>query len=176
VSHRLHIGFFPDEETLIDAAREGRDRGMAIDDIITPYPLHGVDELMGIRRSRLPWVTLFGGAIGLAIGLGFQYWSAWSDWPLNVGGKPLDSLPAFMPVAFEMTVLFAGLITVFALLLRCGLRPGKHARDGFDLTTDHEFALILSQPDAAFRDEEFEELLVRNGASRTQEMMTEEKR
>ncbi len=174
MSHRLYVGFFGDEHSLMGAAKECHERGIPIDDIISPYPLHGVDGLLGIRPSRLPWVTLLGGTLGVSLGFGFQYWSSATNWPIDVGGKPFNSLPAFMPVAFELTVLGAGLITVLALLLRCGLLPGRQARVGFEKTTDNEFALILAQRDATFPDEDFTDVLERHHAARTQLMMTED--
>ena len=121
-------------------------------------------EVLGIRRSRMAWVTLTGGAIGLALGLWLQYWTAGVDWPLNVGGKPLDSLPAFVPVAFELTILVAGLATAAALFMRSRVWPGRRAPRGLEATTDDAHALILAQRDASFREEEFAELLERHGA------------
>ena len=80
---------------------------------------------MGIRRSRLPFVTLLAGLAGLCFALLFQYYTAVFDWPLDVGGKPENSTLAFVPICFELTVLFGGLATVAAFLLRARLFPGK---------------------------------------------------
>ncbi len=164
MSRSLHIGFFEDERDLLDAVRECRERKIPIVDVVTPFPVHGLDEAMGIRRSRLAWVTLIGGAAGLTLGLGFQYWSSAFNWPVNVGGKPFDSLPAFVPVAFELTVLLAGLSTAGALLFRSRLWPGRCASQGLEPTTDDRHALILAHTDAAFRQEDFVEVLRRHGA------------
>ncbi len=165
----LHTGFFEDERDLLDAARECKARGIPIADVVTPYPIHGIDEVLGIKRSRLPWVTLIGGAIGASAGLGFQYWSSASDWPVNVGGKPFDSLPAFIPVGFEMTVLIAGLSTALFLLIRCCLWPGKKPVPGLERTSDDRLALILEQRDAAFVTGDFRELFERHGAVESRE-------
>jgi len=159
-----HIGFFEDEHDVLAAVRECRTRGIPIVDVVSPYPVHHLDEALGIKPSRLPWVTLVGGAIGLGLGLWLQYWTAGVNWPLNVGGKPLDSLPAFVPVAFELTILLAGLGTAAALLVRSRMWPGREALEGFEQTTDGMHALVLSQRDAAFRVEDFTELLDRHGA------------
>jgi hypothetical protein len=164
MSRRLHIGLFDDDRDLVDAARECRARGIPILDVVTPFPIHGLDEVLGIRPSRLPWVTLTGGAVGMALGLGFQYWSSAVNWPLNIGGKPFDSLPAFVPVGFEMTILLAGLATAGALLARSRLWPGRRPPRGLEATTDDRHALILVQGDAAFRDEDFVDLWRRCGA------------
>ena len=165
MSSSLHIGFFADHHDLLGAARECRERGIPIVDVVSPFPIHGLDDVLGIRPSRLPWVTLAGGAVGLSLGFALQYWTAAVNWPLNVGGKPLDSFPAFVPVAFELTVLIAGLSTAAALLLRSRVWPGRRATTGFEMTSDDRHALILAQADAAFCTEDFGELLRRHGAA-----------
>ncbi|MFT7677123.1 MAG: hypothetical protein ACI8QC_001100 [Planctomycetota bacterium] len=160
----VHIGFFEDSRDVLDAAKECRERSIPIVDVISPYPVHGLDEVLDIKRSRLPWVTLIFGGIGLASGFALQFWTASVDWPLNVGGKPLNSLPAFVVVAFELTILFAGLATVAALFLRTRLWPGRKWTPGLELTTDNRLALILAQRDASFPTEVYQDLLRRHGA------------
>jgi Alternative complex III, ActD subunit len=165
MSRRTFIGFFEDEHELLDAARECREREIPILDVVSPFPIHGLDDVLGIKPSRLPWVTLIGGAAGLSLGLWFQYWSTSVSFPIDVGGKPWDSFPAFAPVAFEMTILFAGLSTAFALFGRSCLFPGKKTTPGLELTTDHRHALILEQKDARFLDSDLEQLLAAHGAA-----------
>ena len=160
-----HIGVFEREVSLLAAIDESRRRGLDVVDAYSPYPIHGIDEVMGIRRSRLTLVCFFGGLVGLAIGLGFQYWSSAVSWPINVGGKPFDSLPAFVPVAFEMTVLLGGLSTAFMLLARSRLWPGKRAR-AIEGVTDDRFALVIARRDATLASTELEELLAHHGAVR----------
>ncbi|MCA8980778.1 MAG: DUF3341 domain-containing protein [Planctomycetes bacterium] len=169
MTRHLHIGYFDDERRLLGAARECRDRGIPVVDAISPFPVHGIDEALGIRPSRLPWVTLVGGTAGAVLGLLLQYWTAGVNWPLNVGGKPLDSFPAFVPVAFELTILFAGLSTAGALLLRSRIWPGRGVRRGFETTTDGTHALVLEERDASFESREFRELFLRHGATRSVE-------
>lgn len=166
---RLHIGFFENEHRLLSAARECRDRGIPVLDAISPFPVHGLDEVLGIAPSRLPWVTLAGGAVGATLGLLLQYWTAGVNWPLNVGGKPLDSFPAFVPVAFELTILCAGLSTAGAMLLRSRVWPGRKPKLGFESTTDGSHALVLEERDATFDSGAYRELLLRHGASRSEE-------
>lgn len=164
MSRSLHTGFFEDEHDLLAAAKECRKRGIQVVDVVSPFPIHGLDNVLGIRPSNLGWVTFLAGAVGLAFGLWLQYWTSAVDWPLNVGGKPLDSLPAFIPVAFELTILFAGISTVLALLLRCRLWPRSSVPQGLELTTDDHHALILAQSNAAFQDSDFSDLWQRHGA------------
>jgi hypothetical protein len=144
MTQRVEAAVFTSEEALVAAARECRARGIVIVDVHSPHPVHGIDDIVGIRRSRISTVTLVGGVAGLSLGMWFQYWTSATDWPLDVGGKPFDSLPAFMPVAFELTVLFAGLATVAALLIRSRLRPGRTPRLADAGVTDDRFALLVA--------------------------------
>ena len=164
MGRRLHIGTFEDEHDLLDAVRAFRAQGIEVVDAISPYPVHGLDEALGMRRSRLPWVCLIGGATGLALGLWFQYWSSATSWPLDVGGRPFDSLPAFMVVGFEMTILIAGLSTAAAMLLRSRLWPGRRPTSGLEVTTDDGLVLVVSETDARFRPGTHAALLREHGA------------
>jgi hypothetical protein len=132
--------------------------------VVSPYPIHGLDELLGLRRTRLPWATLTGAVVGLSFGVWLQYWASATDWPTNVGGKPFDSLPAFVPVAFELTILCAGLCTVFGLLWRCGLRPGARLRAERPRSTDDRIALVIAQRDARHDARELRQVLFESGA------------
>lgn len=161
---RLHIAVFEDETTFLDAAQACMSEDTELVDAYSPYPIHELDHCMGIKKTRLPWVTLIGALVGLAIGLWFQYWASATDWPLDVGGKPWDSFPAFVPVAFEMTILLAGLATIFGLLWRCGLFPGRSPRRTLDRVTDDRFALVVKRRSDALTWPEIDDLLRRHGA------------
>ena len=169
MSRRVHVGFFEDERDLLAAAKRFRELEIDIVEAYSPYPIHGLDEVLGLRPSRLPWVTFIAGATGLAIGLYFQYWASWTNWPLDVGGRPFDSLPAFMVIAFEMTILLAGLATAFALFARSGLWPGRGSDDSFASTTDAQMALVVAEDDARFVSGTHAEILRGNGAVSTRE-------
>ena len=117
------LGVFDDEHDMIKAATELRSKKIPIHDIYTPFPVHGLDSLLDIRRTRLPVVTFIAGFIGCSFALLFQYWVSVVDWPINVGGKSYNSFAAFIPVAFEITILFGAFITVFAFLFRNKLSP-----------------------------------------------------
>lgn len=121
----LVAGVFETEEALVGAADAARRAGLPIADAYVPYPVHGLDRAMGLAPSSLPAVCLRFAATGLTIALGFELWASRFDWPMNVGGKSFDASPALMPVAFEVTVLFASLGSVAAFLLLRGLNPGK---------------------------------------------------
>jgi hypothetical protein len=151
MSCRILVGSFDHEEDLLEAIARVREQGWRIVDVYVPYPVHGLDRALGLRPSRLTWVAFACGVLGVALALWFQFWTTAVDWPLNVGGRPWNSLPAFVPMTFEMMVLFAGLGIVLAFLLTCRLFPGKKlASLSFPGVTDNHFVLVLQEGDAAF--------------------------
>ncbi|MDT8325194.1 MAG: DUF3341 domain-containing protein [Bacteroidota bacterium] len=170
--HTLHA-VFADERDVKEAARALRAEGYTILDAYTPYAVHGLDRILGQRPSRLPWVCLAFGLTGAAAKLWFQIWTSASDWPVNVGGKPLASVPAFVPVTFEITVLFAGLGTVAAFLLRAGLRPGKRVKPVHPRVTDDRFVLVLLQDNAAFRLQDVEAICGKHRVVEVEERLEE---
>ena len=119
------LAVFDDDEKLLKGAFKARDKNIEMYDVYTPFPVHGLDDAMGIKRSFLPYVTFLMGAVGLSIALGLQWYTSAVSWPIIVGGKPFASWPAFMPVTFEVTVLFAAHGTVLAFLIYNKLYPGK---------------------------------------------------
>jgi hypothetical protein len=158
------VATFAEEHGLKEAVRRMRAHGFRIYDVYTPYPVHGLPELMALRPSRLPLVSFAAGAAGLATALALQFYTSVFDWPLNVGGKPANSTLAFIPISFELTVLFAGLATALALLVRCGLRPGARPAAFAPEATEDAFALVLRRRDATFDAGEARRLLLESGA------------
>ena len=146
MTERYLVGSFAEPHGMVAAVAMLRRAGVAIHDVFAPYPVHGLDEAMGIRRTRLPWVTLIIGLTGLATAATLQFYTNILDWPLNVGGKPDNSTLAFVPICFELSVLFGGLGTVAALLLRAKLYPGKKVWLVDPGITDDTFALVLRKP------------------------------
>jgi molybdopterin-containing oxidoreductase family membrane subunit len=146
VAPTVIVASFAKEEDLLEAVRAVQKRAWHIVDVYTPYPVHGLEEALGWRRSWLPAACLLGGATGAGLAMWFQFWASAQDWPINVGGRPWNSLPAFVPAAFESMVLFAGFGLVAALLLRCGLYPGKKARTPLNGVTDDRFVLAVRNP------------------------------
>ena len=132
------LAFFEDEGSLLKVAREIK--GIKNLDAITPYPVHGLEQALNIKRSWIPWVTFIFGLIGLSAGLALTYYTSVVSWPLIIGGKPFFSLPAFIPVIFECTVLFAALSSVAALFYACDLPRVDPPLLDKDLTS-HKFAL-----------------------------------
>lgn len=139
------VGYFDSEEKVLDATRAVREAGYSLHDVYTPYAVHGLDEAMGLKPSRLTWVCFGAGLLGGSLALALQLYTSVVSWPLNVGGKPFNSFPAFVPVAFELTVLFAALITVGSFLARVKLFPGNR-RAALPRVTDDRFAIALEPP------------------------------
>lgn len=135
---------FSEELQVRRAAAVIQARNWTIVDVYAPYALHDVEELLGRRRSRLPVACFAGGAAGLMLAFWLQFWTSTQSWPLNVGGRPWNSLPAFVPVAFESMILLAGFSVVAALLVGCRLYPGRPAFLPAEGITDDRFAILLS--------------------------------
>ncbi len=139
------VGFFDDPNTLVNAMVKVRDQNFQFFDAFTPYPVHGLEAAQGLKRSPLPYVTLVAGVTGCLLAFLFEYWTSAIDWPLIVGGKPFNSWPAFVPIMFELTVLFAGLATVGAMFLFNGLPNIKRKTFDPSLTRDR-FAIWIGSP------------------------------
>jgi hypothetical protein len=137
---------------LLDGIRALRDHGVSRFDAFTPYEVAGLHELLEVRRSRLAWIAL---ASGLAFGGGaylLQWWINVVDYPLNIGGRPYHSAPAFIPITFEMSVLFASAAALISALVLGGLPRLWHPVfevEGFERATIDRFWLAVLAGDAA---------------------------
>jgi hypothetical protein len=150
---------FGSEADLLSALGALRTVGHPVREVYTPYPVHGLDAAMDLRPSRLGRLTFVAGAAGCALALAFQSWTSAVDWPINVGGKPDLSIPAFIPITFEVTILFAGLATAAGLLARSKLFPGKRAAAPAPRVTDDRFVVSLTPANDPARTREIETLL-----------------
>jgi hypothetical protein len=166
---RIIVGCFDRENDIVAAVRTARKRGFHIADVYTPYAVHGLDQAMGLRPSRLPWACFAFGLLGAAVAFGFQFWAMAFNWPVNVGGKPWNSLPAYVPVAFEMTVLLAGLGLVLAFLIHSRLYLGKEATQFFSDVTNNRFVIVLEHTGAGFDASAARQLLLDSNAIRVEE-------
>jgi len=146
---RYTAALFENEDDLVAGAGAARRAGFEIYDAYTPFPVHGLDRAVGLAPSRLTWIAFVAGAVGLIFALTLQVWTSAYDWPLNVGGKPFNSFPLFIPVAFELTVLFSGLIAIGVLFARHRMWLFSK-RQVFERVTDDRFVLVLKQSDASF--------------------------
>ena len=140
---------FDGPEALLEAARRSFTEGYRRMDAYSPFPVDGLAEAIGFHKTRLPLLVLIGGIIGCAGGFYLQYWAAVIDYPLNIGGRPLNSWPMFIPVTFELTILVAGLTAVLGLLALNGLPMPYHPVfnvERFQLATRNRFFCVSNQP------------------------------
>lgn len=162
-SQKGAMGIWLTEEDILHAAEAIKNKGFLKFDVITPYPVHGMEDACGLKRSWIPWVTFFAGLIGCLFGLWFTWWTSASSWPINIGGKPMWSLPAFIPVIFEIVILFAAHISVIAMFMACGLPKVNPPVVDPDLTS-HKFGLIIYDKDQKYNFTEIQNIFKELGA------------
>ena len=156
-------GLYNDEEDLLDAVREANKDHLEIMDVFTPFPIHGLDPLLGLAESRLHIVGFIYGSLGFLTAFLGMTWIFTKDWPVIFGGKPHWSVPAFIPITFELTVLFAAIGMVVTYYIVNGLGPGV-VNPTIDLRiTDDKFCLCFVKADVDAS--KVESLLKRSGAS-----------
>ena len=170
MSRQFLVGRFAHAADAVTGVRRLRVQGFRIYDVHAPYPVHGLDEAMGLRRSRIPVVAALAGLAGLLFALALQFYCAVLDWPLNVGGKPSNSTLAFVPIAFELTVLSAGLAAAGAFLFTSRLFPGGDAPPFAQGSTEDVFTVVLRKRDATFDAGEARRLLLQSGAYEVKEL------
>ncbi len=138
---------------LLAAARRVRDAGYTRWDAYTPFPVHGLNDAMGLRPTRLPWLVFGAGLAGALVGLGLQYFTNAFDYKMLISGKPFFSLPANIPVIFELTILFAAVTAFAGMIVLNGLPAWYHAlfsRRAFRRTTADRFFISVEADDPKF--------------------------
>jgi hypothetical protein len=137
------VGIFDDEDVLLHAVDQIRDKGVKIEEVYSPFPVHGLDEALGYKRSRLPIAAFMFGLTGTGLALIMQIWMLGYDWPMIIGGKNFASLPPFIPVTFELTVLLSALGMVATFLIVSDMKPYHWPRQ-FDLrSTDDKHVMAI---------------------------------
>lgn len=159
---------FDTPEKLLAGTHAAHDAGYRRMDAFAPFPIEGLAEALGRRPSRLPWVVLAGGVIGAIGGFWLQYWSSVVAYPMNVGGRPYLSWPAFIPVTFETTILMSALFAVLGMLALNGLPMPYHPVfnvDRFARASRDRYFLCIEAADKQFDRQAIEKLLKRLKAS-----------
>ena len=138
---------YDDDDKLLDAIKNLKKNKIMIEEVFTPFPVHGLDHLLDLKPTRIAIAAFIYGCIGFTFGLLMIYYIMIVDWPQNIGGKPsfslLENLPAFVPVIFELTVFFTGHLMVITFYLRSRLWPFKEAENPIPETTDDKFLIQI---------------------------------
>ena len=159
---------YDDDHKLIEGAKTLVGNGVHINDVFSPFPIHGIDPIIGIKRTRLAIAAFIYGLTGLSLALtGFWYFMI-SDWPMDIGGKPnfflYQNIPAFIPVTFEFTVLCAGHGMAIRYLLRNWTLPGVKARNPYPYTTDDKFVMKIYPSDQDLKIEDLKKMIEGTGS------------
>ncbi|HWB63204.1 MAG TPA: DUF3341 domain-containing protein [Chitinophagales bacterium] len=142
-SNKFIVGLWDHEEVYLHAIQHIRAKGVEIYESLTPFPVHGLEQALGYRESRLHTASFWFGATGTILALSFMTWAMAFNYPLNIGGKPYWPLPSFIPITFELTVLFAAWGMTLTYYVRCKLWPGRVPPIFDARTTDDRFALVF---------------------------------
>ena len=137
------LGLFRDEEPLLHAVHELRKEGNKIHEVYTPFPVHGLDDALGYKRSRLPRAAFLFGCLGGTLGLSMQAWMLGVDWPMNIGGKPALAWVDFVPVTFELTILITALGMVATYLVASEFIPGNEPKMPDPRITSDVFCIAI---------------------------------
>ncbi len=163
-------GIFDDEEVLLSSVKEIRSNNIEIKEVYSPFPVHGLDKALGLKETRMAITSFIYGCLGLTLGSLMIYYMMQVDWPQNIGGKPnwtfYHNVPAFVPVLFECTVLFAAHLMSITYLFRNGLFPGAKSDSPDERTTDDKFLMEIEvEGDASA----IKEMLKKTGATEINE-------
>jgi len=158
---------YDDEEPLMATAKELRSKGIKVKDVFSPFPIHGIDGIIGVPRTRIAICAFIYGITGMLLATWMMWYMMVHDWPTDVGGKPsfayYMNVPAFIPITFESTVLCAAHGMAITYYLRCWMLPGVKAKNPDPRTTDDKFLLIVETKEE--NKNNIEALLKNGGAS-----------
>ena len=158
------LGVFNDEDVLLHAVEKIRSEGVKIHEVYSPFPVHGLDEALGYKKSRLPIAAFMFGMTGTGLALLMQIWMLGYDWPMIIGGKNFASLPPFIPVTFELTVLLSALGMVATFLIVSDMKPYKWPQQ-FDLrSTDDKHIMAIDLSANKLGKDQLSAILKENGA------------
>ncbi|RYM34232.1 DUF3341 domain-containing protein [Brumimicrobium glaciale] len=167
-SNVVFYAMYNDDDVLKDGAKKLVAKGVKVSEVFSPFPIHGLDPIIGLKETRLGIMAFIYGLTGLALALIGMRYIMITDWPMNIGGKPnfsfLENMLAFVPIIFELTVLFAAHAMVITYFLVNKTIPGMPAQNPDPRTTDDRFVMELRlSENSKFSEKELEEMLMETG-------------
>lgn len=168
MADKIIYGMYDDDHTLLEGAKKLVGKGVHVSDVFSPFPIHGIDPVIGVKQTRLAICAFLYGLTGLALALVAINYFMIRNWPMNIGGKPsfsmMENLPAFIPICFEFTVLCAAHGMAITYLLRNKTLPGMKAKNPDPRTTDDKFVMELrATENSQFSEEDLKNMLKETG-------------
>jgi len=164
-TNKVIHALYNDDDILIDAVKKVKGAHHHIEEVFTPFPVHGLDKAMGLAPTRLAITAFLYGITGTAVATWLTYYTMIADWPQDIGGKPsfswIENMPAFVPILFELTVFFAAHLMVITFYMRSRIWPFKEAENPDPRTTDDHFLMEIPVHD---NEDELKDLLADTGA------------
>lgn len=148
-----YVAEFNSPDELVEAASAAREAGYKNLDAYSPFPIHEMSDAIGFKDTKVPWIVFLGGVVGMLVGYSLQWYTSVIDYPLNIGGRPLNSIIAFFPVTFECTILFAAFGGVLGMLALNGFPKPYHSifnTPGFDRCSQDRFFLAIEAKDPQY--------------------------
>ena len=168
MSNKVIHAIYDDDDVLLKAVKDVRDANHHIEEVFTPFPVHGLEKAMGIANTRIAITAFMYGIMGLGFAVWMMNYMMIVDWPQNIGGKPsfsyAENMPAFVPIMFELTVFFSAHLMVITFYLRSKIGPFVKATNPDPRTTDYMFLMEIAVDD---NEKELTDLLTSTGAVET---------
>ena len=151
MNNNIVYAIYDDDDILLSSVKLMKEKDLKIKEVYSPFPVHGLDHILGLKETRMAITAFIYGCIGLTFGSILIYYimisGEYKSWPMNIGGKPnftfFKNLPSFVPVLFELTVMFAGHLMALTYFYRCKLFPGNQDRSPDPRTTDDKFLVEI---------------------------------
>ncbi len=163
------VGIFNDEDVLLKAVRQVREKGVKIFEVYTPFPVHGLEDELGYKKTRLPIAAFLFGLTGTILALTMQMWMLGVDWPMIIGGKDFVSLPPFIPVTFELTVLISAFGMVGTFMVVSDLKPYKDPNLFDKRSTDDKHVMAINLGNNSLASDDIKSILSDVGAEEVNE-------
>jgi hypothetical protein len=168
--NNMLYGIYDDADQFLKSAYKMKEMGVPVEDCYTPHPVHGIEKAVGIKRTRLTVIAFICGLIGTTSAVSLELFTNIFDWPMNIGGKPNSGyVPAFIPVTFELTVLFTAFGMAIFFFIRTKLIHGKREQLVDLRQTDDLYIISINMNEQHHSREELSKVLMQNGALETRE-------